>query len=135
VYVKANTPIPMWPVLNFDGERAPDPLTWLIHVANADAGEFTAYEDAGEGYDYQQGEFCRMRAECRVDSKRVEVRLEAPEGQYVAPRSQIEVELRGVGEPQAVTVDDQAARDAAREGSRLLVRLGAGEGHVISVET
>ena len=135
VYVKANTPIPMWPVLNFDAERAPDPLTWLIHVANADAGQFTAYEDAGEGYDYQQGEFCRMRAECRVDSKRVEVRLEAPEGQYVPPRSQIEVELRGVGEPQAVTVDGQAARDAAREGSRLLVRIGAGEGHVISVET
>ena len=133
VYARANTPVPLWPALAYEGERAADPLTWLIHVAEAESGELTLYEDAGEGYAYQQGEFARTRAACSASGGRIDVRLGAPKGAYVADRKRIELELRGIEKPRDVLVDGQAG-DWEHDGARLLVRLAAGAGHEVVVE-
>jgi len=37
-------------------ERAADPLTWLVFVAAADAGQAELYEDSGDGYEFEQGD-------------------------------------------------------------------------------
>src|SRR5262249_19685203 len=57
MYVRANTPIPMWPAMLSTGERLPDPLTWLVSVGNAEAGYGDLYADDGEGFAFRQGHF------------------------------------------------------------------------------
>jgi hypothetical protein len=68
-----------------------------------------------------------------VSAERVEVRLSAAEGAYAPPRERVHVELRGVRQPRAISVDDRAA-DFEHEGERLLVRLATGGGHLIQIE-
>jgi alpha-glucosidase len=125
-YVRANTPIPMWPARQYDGEDDPDPLTWLVCTASADDGAFTLYEDAGEGYAYQQGEFSRVRATCRTGASGVvEVQLDEPSGLFATPRQRVQIDVRGVARPSAVLVNGQPSTDWQQEDMHLLVRLPA----------
>jgi alpha-glucosidase len=105
VYVRANTPVPLWPALAHTGERAPDPLTWLVHVAaGAPDGEGALYEDAGDGY----GPWARrtVRVATAPDGA-VTVRLSERSGEFEPPRRGVRLELRGIG-----TVDFDEAREA-----------------------
>lgn len=134
LYVRANTPVPLWPAMSYDGERAPDPLTWLVHVADgAAAGSFTLYEDAGEGYGYLQGEFSRSRATCSVSGSRIELRLDAAAGAYRAERDRVELEIGGVTSPRTVLVDSRDG-DWEHDGTRLLVRVSPAAEHVLEIQ-
>src|SRR5262249_56276004 len=64
VYVRANTPVPMWPPLEYEAQHAPDPLTWLVCLAPApaEAGSGEGDDDAGDGYGVEQGGFSRILA-------------------------------------------------------------------------
>ncbi len=120
LYVRANTPIPMQPPLVFEGERLADPLTWLVCAADAEAGEFTLYDDAGDGYAYQQGEFLRSRVSCAGG---LSIELDAPTGSYRPGYQHVEVDVRGLTAVTAVLVDGQPAADWAFDDGRLIVRL------------
>jgi hypothetical protein len=50
----------MWPEMMHDQELAPEPLTWLIFaVTEAEEGMGELYEDAGDGFGHDQGQFAR----------------------------------------------------------------------------
>ncbi|MBV9326352.1 MAG: DUF4968 domain-containing protein [Chloroflexi bacterium] len=73
MYVRANTPVPLWPDTLSAGEAAPDPLTWLVCVAiDAQDGAGEYYADDGEGYAFLNGDFVRMRLTCRVSGDSVD---------------------------------------------------------------
>ncbi len=60
LYARANTPIPLWPAMPNTGAAAPDPLTLRIAVApGAAPGRAWLYEDAGDGYAHEEGEYAR----------------------------------------------------------------------------
>jgi alpha-glucosidase len=62
IYARANTPLPLWPEMAHVDEHTPDPLTWrtyLVHGAQAGVGEL--YEDAGDGFQYESGEWARSQ--------------------------------------------------------------------------
>ena len=61
----------------YDGERAADPLTWLIFPADGER-RFELYEDAGDGYAFEQGDYARTRATCTVSADRIQVQLCGP---------------------------------------------------------
>jgi alpha-glucosidase len=105
LYVRANTPIPLWPELAHTAERAPDPLTWLVHVAaGAPEGEGALYEDAGDGY----GPWARRTVvAAAAPDGAVTVRLSERSGDFVPDRRGVRLELRGIG-----TVDFEEAREA-----------------------
>lgn len=59
-FVRAGAVLPTYPILQHVGERASmGELTLYVYYHNAaEAVVSQLYEDAGEGYGYQQGEFC-----------------------------------------------------------------------------
>ena len=115
IYVRANTPLPMWPPLEYESQHLPDPLTWLICLAPApaEAGSGEWYDDAGDGYGFEQGEFARMRARCSPVVDGYSIELDAREGDWQPLHRHVEVELRGLAQaPRTVTVDGTALPQA-----------------------
>jgi alpha-glucosidase len=103
VYARANTPIPLWPPLDFVGQRDPDPLTWLVYpVLGAPSGSGALYEDAGDGY----GPCARRTAQVeRGEDRSVVVRLSERTGSFVPRRRAVWIDLRDLG---TVAVEEAA---------------------------
>lgn len=59
VFVRAGSIVPFGPQVQYSGEKAWDNLEIRVYPG-ADA-EFTLYEDAGDGYDYEKGEFTQIK--------------------------------------------------------------------------
>ena len=110
LYVKANTPLPM----------GSDPLSWTVHVAQAESGSGALYDDAGEGFGFERGEFTRQSAVCEVEGGSVVVRLDG----LGAP---CDLDVRGVRQPTRVTIDGVETTEFRFEDDRLVLRLD-GEG-------
>ncbi|TCJ18292.1 DUF5110 domain-containing protein [Rubrobacter taiwanensis] len=104
VYVKANTPVPLWPESGHTGEGK-DPLTLFAYPSEG-RGEFTLYEDAGDGYEHESGVYARRRVECEAGDGTVTVRLGERAGGYEPPRERVRLELRALeSRPRSVTLD------------------------------
>lgn len=123
IYVKADTPIPLWPAMCHTGERAADPLTLLI-CAGGGAGQSTLYEDAGDGHAHEQGEYARTRFKCETNSSGVVLHISQREGGWQPPRKSIEVEIRGLNTlPVVARVDGEVTDDWRAENGTVLLRL------------
>jgi alpha-glucosidase len=95
LYVRANAAVPMWPEMNHVGERPKDPLTLLLYPAEG-SGESVLYEDAGNGFGYERGEYARRSVVCEVLSGGISVRLNEREGSFVPERGSVHLVLIGV---------------------------------------
>jgi alpha-glucosidase len=98
IYLRANTPLPLWPEMNYVGESLADPLTLLLYwAAEAGAGEALLYEDAGNGFGYEEGEYTRRRVACEFSSRGdFLVRFDEREGSFVPERTSLLLEIKGV---------------------------------------
>ncbi|HEY6690515.1 MAG TPA: TIM-barrel domain-containing protein, partial [Rubrobacter sp.] len=123
LYVKGNSPIPMAPDAAHTGERPDDPLTLLVYPAKG-RGESTLYEDAGNGFGYEEGEYARRRISCESSDDRITIRLGERQGSFVPERQEIRLELRGITTAQGVTVNDEEHAPDRVEGGALTVALG-----------
>ena len=95
LYFRANTAVPMWPEMNHVGERPKDPLTLLLYSTEG-SGESVLYEDAGNGFGYERGEYARRSVVCEVSSGGISVRLNEREGSFEPERGSVHLELIGV---------------------------------------
>jgi len=108
IYVKANKAIPMGQNRNHTGETV-DPLTLLLYPAEGTA-ESTLYEDAGDGYEHENGQYARRNVICEVRDGAIAVRLEAREGDFVPERESTHLKLMGVNtRPENVTAGGEEA--------------------------
>ena len=128
IYVKANTPIPMGPDAAHTGEKPTDPLTLIVYPTEG-AGESTIYEDSGDGFGYEAGEYARRRISCESSDNRITIRLGEREGSFVPERGEVRLELRGVTTAQGVTVNGEEREPDLGENV-LTVALGEEEGPV-----
>ncbi len=127
LYVKANTAIPMGPDASHTDERPTDPLTLLVYPAWG-TGEATLYEDAGNGFGYERGEYARRKISCETSDDRITVRLGERGGSFVPEREEVRLEFRGVTTAQSVVVNgEERGPDQAANGT-LVVSLGEGAG-------
>lgn len=55
LFVKSGSIIPIGPEIQYTGEK-PD-VPWILMVYPGDNGEFDIYEDEGDGYGYEKGEY------------------------------------------------------------------------------
>jgi alpha-glucosidase len=109
LYVRANSAVPMWPEMNHIGERPKDPLTLLLYPAEG-SGESVLYEDAGNGFGYERGEYARRSVVCEVLSGGISVRLGEREGSFVPERGSVHLELIGVNtRPGSVLTNSEEA--------------------------
>jgi alpha-glucosidase len=126
VYVKANGAIPMWPEANHVSEAPNDPLTLVLYPAEG-SDSSTLYEDAGDGFGYENGEYARRTIRCEASGDRITVRLGEREGTFVPERERVVLELRGVdGDPSSATVNGEGAEWSRNEAGALLVPLAEG---------
>ena len=128
IYVKANTPIPMGPDAAHTGEKPTDPLTLIVYPTEG-AEESTLYEDSGDGFGYEAGEYARRRISCESSDNRITIRLGEREGSFVPERGEVRLELRGVTAAQDVTVNGEEREPDLGENV-LTVALGEEEGPV-----
>jgi alpha-glucosidase len=123
LYVKANRTIPMGPDASHTGEKPVDPLTLLFYPTQG-IGESTIYEDAGDGYGYEQDEYARRNVSCEWFEDRITVRIGGRGGSFVPDRREVRVALRGIAEAQGVLVDGEERGLDRTEDGTLVVALG-----------
>lgn len=123
IFVRGGAAVPMGPVMQHTGELPMETLT--LHVFPGQ-GEFTLYEDEGEGYGYTGGQFARTTFQ--VDGSRVEVG--APQGGYKPQWQRVEVLLHGVAAG-SVKVDGQPVQATPAEGGAVRVVVEKAGGFVV----
>jgi len=107
LYIRAGHTLPMWPLMQFVGERSLDESRLRVY---AGSGDTSVYEDAGEGLDYQKGDFRWSYFNCRfLPNGQFAIQWRRA-GKYEPPYQQIRVEVVGIpSEPEMVEIDGQAA--------------------------
>jgi alpha-glucosidase len=133
LYVRANTAVPMGPGASHTGEPV-DPLILLLHPTEG-VGEASLYEDAGDGFGYENGEYARRTVFCEGSAGSVTVRIGEREGSFIPQRQQLRLELRGFGPaPESIAVNGEGTESSYDEESEtLFVPLEETEG-AITVE-
>lgn len=134
LYVKANKAIPMGPDANHTDEKPLDPLTLLVHPAEGTA-ESSLYEDAGNGFGHESGEYARRALSCETTAAGITVRIGEREGSFAPERSEVLLELRGIGEPRSVAVagEEREWRSADGPDGGIVVPLTE-TGEAVTVE-
>ncbi len=90
LYVKAGAIIPMQPVRQFVDQHAIAQLTLKVAPGT---GQFTLYEDDGQSFAYQQGDWLTTTYSVRQDDETAIVEQVAQTGQWSPPDREITVEL------------------------------------------
>jgi alpha-glucosidase len=79
LFIKAGGIVPMYPPMNYDGERPADTLTLDIYPFGKSS--FDLYEDDGITRQYRSGAYARTRIEVN-SSRSTAVRIDAKKGSY-----------------------------------------------------
>jgi hypothetical protein len=107
-----------------DGAAPIDPLTWLVFIAQAEDGVGTVYDDHGDGFDFERGDFARFTLTCRAMPS-IRLQLSAKEGAFTPQHSTMQFDLRGAARPNQITVNGAPTDDWEYTNGRLLIRLPA----------
>jgi alpha-glucosidase len=76
------------------------------------------YEDAGDGFGYENGEYARRTVSCEGSAANVTVRLGEREGSFVPQRAELRLVLRGFGSaPGSVEVNGEGVGSSHDEES------------------
>lgn len=70
-----------------------DPLTLLVCLDEKDNAEGSLYWDAGEGWDFRQGDYCRLVFKAKKRGDKVTVTVAAREGKMNLPADKLRVEV------------------------------------------
>jgi len=108
VFVKAGSVVPMGPNVDHTGEQADAP--WQVRVYPGGDAEFDVYEDAGDGYDYEDGEY--SVTPLRWDDAASEFFVGDRQGSFPELVEQREVEVVVAGEDGSGTGVERADPDA-----------------------
>jgi alpha-glucosidase len=95
IYVRANTAVPLWPTIDHVDQEHADPLTLLLYPAEG-SGQATLYEDAGDGYEQENGVYARRTITCAVEAGQIHVVMSEQEGTFIPARQRICLELREI---------------------------------------
>ena len=101
IYVRAGAIIPMGPVKQYTADKVDGPLSLVVYPgAN---GEFSLYEDDGTTFNFEKGEWSRLRLTWNDTQRSLSVSLEKGSRPVTPLPRRIEVRL--VGEKMARTVE------------------------------
>lgn len=100
LYVKAGSVVPFGPIRQYAAQPLEEPLTLRVYPG-AD-GSFALYEDDGESFRYERGEFTRIVCTWKDAEHKLTLRVD-PNGKPATGR-QIQVEMAGGSGRKALTV-------------------------------
>lgn len=107
LYVRAGSIVPLGPRIQHTGEKPDAPIELRVYPG-AD-GSFTLYEDAGDGYGYEQGEFATV--EIRWNQRRRELSLGARQGSFPGMIARRTFHIVWVGERHGAGADETRRPD------------------------
>lgn len=120
VYVKAGTVLPMGPSVQYAAEKKWDDL--LVRIYPGADGEFVLYEDAGDGYAYENGEYATVRM--KWDDKRRELTICERQGRYPEMLKERNFRLAVVGGDVGLGLDNENSSVSVRyDGKKIKVKL------------
>lgn len=106
LFVRAGSVLPMWPSVQYVGEKAIDKLTLRLYPGTH---ETVLYEDAGEGQGYQQGQYRWVYITATEEDEKLIVNRRVA-GSFEPTYKTISLEIVGLhDEPHAIRVDRQGA--------------------------
>jgi hypothetical protein len=80
VFVRAGGIVPEQPAMNHVGAQPVDPLTLNVYAGGS--GQFTLYQDAGEGLGYQQGQSARTKIGYQEHGSISDITVDAATGHF-----------------------------------------------------
>ncbi|NDJ86618.1 MAG: DUF5110 domain-containing protein [Chloroflexi bacterium] len=108
LFARAGKLIPMWPLMQYVGEKPVEEIRLRVYVGD---GESAFYEDSGEGFGYQQGDYrwAYFTAKHTPEEQRFTLERRIA-GDYEPTYTKVRLEIVGVREePDEILVDDEAA--------------------------
>ena len=126
LFVRAGSIVPMGPVMEYATERPADTIELRIYPG-AD-GQFTLYEDANDGYQYERGAFATIAMEW-VDTRQ-ELVIRAVKGSFPGMLKHRVFRVVVVKEGHGVAVEPETGFDKVVEYSGREVSVEAGAGGV-----
>jgi len=91
--IRGGAIIPLGRVIQSTAEESLDPLTLLVCLDDSGRAEGQLYEDAGEGFAYQAGEYLLTKYAAAKSGNRVLVRIRASQGEMPRPQRRVVAEL------------------------------------------
>ena len=111
LFVRANSILPMGPLMQYTGERASDPLTIHCYMRESGEASYTLYEDDGSTQAHTSGNFAETLITCHADTSGTLVEIEERFEQYRPQREWYEIVVH-------------------LNGRERLERVQAGRGHI-----
>ncbi|MEM8757691.1 MAG: TIM-barrel domain-containing protein [Planctomycetota bacterium] len=115
MYLKGGTIVPTGPKIQYVGEKPLDPLTLHVSLDRTGRAEGILYEDAGDGYDYLDGDYLLTRYIAQRIGRTIVVRIGAVRGDR--PRPDRAVRVR-------VMTDNGTFEATGRDGQPVIIDLG-----------
>jgi alpha-glucosidase len=116
LFVRPGAIIPTGPVVEYVGQKPLDHVTLVVHLGADGTATGTLYEDAGDGFGYQKGEYLLTTYRAVSTGDGVEVSVSSSEGKLARPNRQMTVRLLGPAgsELKASGKDGQTIRVSTR---------------------
>jgi alpha-glucosidase len=106
MYVRGGAIIPMWPEMNWVGEKPVDPVTFVVYPDENGSASTSLYEDDGTSPSYKRGEFRRTSLSFRTSGPgAATISISAPEGSYKTGARSFVFEIKSGIKPNRVTVN------------------------------
>jgi alpha-glucosidase len=105
LFVRGGAIIPLWPEMNYIGEKPVDPLTFMIYPDEKGKAAMTLYEDDGTSPAYKSGIFRRTPVSVARAAAGYEINFGESEGRYApGPRKFVFV-VKSVSSARQVSID------------------------------
>jgi alpha-glucosidase len=128
MYLRPGSIVPTGPVMQFVDEKPLDTLTLLVALDHRGRAAGTLYEDSGEGYGYQKGEFLQTSYSADRNKDTVTVRVLGVEGRNARPDRKVVVKLLIDGEKEGrggvcETSHVQIITGEGKDGDPIVIKL------------
>jgi len=122
LFVKSGTVLPMWPVMQYTGEK---PLETLILRIYTDTGDTTLYQDEGEGLGYEQGNYRWVHFHMFETANSLTIER-STEGNYTPSYTSIQLQLVGTWQQIShIEVNGEALEDWHAENGMVVANVDA----------
>jgi alpha-glucosidase len=115
LWFRGGSIVPLGPAMQFSDEKPLNPLTLIVTPDAAGSADGWLYEDAGDGYGYQQGQYRLTHFTCRREGESLVIRRAEDEGTMPRIPRQMEVV--------ALLPSGLVRSDAASDGDEVRIRM------------
>jgi alpha-glucosidase len=108
--VRPGAIVPLGPVVQYVGEKPLDPLTLIVNLDSNGQATGELYEDAGDGFAYQSGEYLHTKYAAKREGDKVMVTITSAEGKMARAKRNVVVQVL-TGDLQAVSNEKSLGTD------------------------